>query len=91
MRTGKFIAHAVVPMATTRFTYDGPLIRHFAARTLMVTRSNNVIVDHAKVLNVLSMGEVRLSPFRIQSLWLIMCGFRTTLSISWIRNSTLIF
>ncbi|KAF9036855.1 pectin lyase fold/virulence factor [Panaeolus papilionaceus] len=52
-----FIAHAVVPMATTRFTYDGPLIRHFAARTLMVTRSNNVIVDHAKMLNALSMGE----------------------------------
>ncbi|PPQ67563.1 hypothetical protein CVT24_002843, partial [Panaeolus cyanescens] len=57
LRTGRFIAHAVVPMATTRFTYDGPLIRHCAAWTLMVTRSNNVIIDHAKVLNALSMGE----------------------------------
>ncbi|KAF8159884.1 pectin lyase fold/virulence factor [Crassisporium funariophilum] len=56
-KTGKFIAHGVVPMATSRFTFDGPIIRHSASWTLMVTRSNNVVINHAKVLNTMSMGE----------------------------------
>ena len=57
-KEGKFIAHSVVPMATTRFTFDGPIIRHSASWTLMVTRSNNVMINHAKILNSLSLGEV---------------------------------
>ncbi|KIM47152.1 glycoside hydrolase family 28 protein [Hebeloma cylindrosporum] len=56
-KEGKFIAHSVVPIATTRFTFDGPIIRHSASWTLMVTRSNNIMIDHAKILNSLSLGE----------------------------------
>ena len=54
-KEGKFIACSAVPMATT---FDGPIIRHSAAWALMVTRSNNVMINHAKILNSLSLGEV---------------------------------
>ncbi|KAF8876580.1 pectin lyase fold/virulence factor [Infundibulicybe gibba] len=56
-KIGKFIAHAVVPMNTTRFTFDGPIIRDGGSWTLMPTRSSYVTIDHAKVLNRMNLGE----------------------------------
>lgn len=58
-KTGKFICHAVVPIATTRFVFDGPLIRDGGSWTLMPTRSSYVTIDHTKVLNRMDLGEVR--------------------------------
>lgn len=59
-KTGKFIAHAVVPIGTTRFTFDGPIIRDGGSWTLMPTRSSDVTIDHAKILNRMDLGEVRV-------------------------------
>ncbi|KAF9459980.1 pectin lyase fold/virulence factor [Collybia nuda] len=56
-KTGKFIAHAVVPIGTTRFTFDGPIIRDGGSWTLMPTRSSFVTIDHAKILNRMNLGE----------------------------------
>ncbi|KAF8894797.1 pectin lyase fold/virulence factor [Infundibulicybe gibba] len=56
-KIGKFIAHAVVPMNTTRFTFDGPIIRDGGSWTLLPTRSSYVTIDHAKVLNRMDLGE----------------------------------
>lgn len=61
-KTGKFISHAVVPMNTTRFTFDGPIIRDGGSWTLMPTRSSYVTIDHAKILNRMDLSEV-LSSF----------------------------
>lgn len=58
-KTGKFISHAVVPLNTTRFTFDGPIIRDGGSWTLMPTRSSYVTIDHAKVLNRMDLSEVR--------------------------------
>jgi polygalacturonase len=57
-KTGKFIAHAVVPIATTRFTFDGPLIRDGSSWTLMPTRSSHVTINNAKILNRMNLKEV---------------------------------
>lgn len=57
-QTSKFICHAVVPIATTRFTFDGPVLRDGGSWTLMPTRSSFVVVDHAKVMNRMNLGEV---------------------------------
>lgn len=67
---GRFIAHAVVPMATTRFTFDGPTIRDGGSWTIMPTRSSYVTIDHAKVLNRMDLGEVR-SFVRVSFEWFI--------------------
>ncbi|KAF8073412.1 pectin lyase fold/virulence factor [Lyophyllum atratum] len=56
-KTGKFIAHAVVPIGTTRFTFDGPIIRDGGSWTLLPTRSSYVTIDHAKILNRMDLGE----------------------------------
>ncbi|GLB45470.1 putative glycosyl hydrolases family 28 [Lyophyllum shimeji] len=56
-KTGKFIAHAVVPIGTTRFTFDGPVVRDGGSWTIMPTRSSYVTIDHAKVLNRMDLGE----------------------------------
>ncbi|KAF9465772.1 pectin lyase fold/virulence factor [Collybia nuda] len=56
-KTGKFIAHAVMPINTTRFTFDGPLIRDGSAWTLVATRSSFVTIDHAKILNRMNLKE----------------------------------
>ncbi|RDB24227.1 hypothetical protein Hypma_008590 [Hypsizygus marmoreus] len=53
----KFIAHAVVPLNTTNFVFDGPVIRDGGSWTLMPTRSSYVTIDHAKVLNRMNLGE----------------------------------
>lgn len=57
-KIGKFIAHAVVPLNTTQFTFDGPLIRDGGSWTLIPTRSSHVTVDHAKIFNRMDLGEV---------------------------------
>ncbi|KAF8061692.1 pectin lyase fold/virulence factor [Lyophyllum atratum] len=56
-RTGKFIAHAVVPINTTNFVFDGPVIRDGGSWTLVPTRSSYVTIDHAKVFNRMNLGE----------------------------------
>lgn len=81
-KTGKFIAHAVVPIGTTRFTFDGPIIRDGGSWTLMPTRSSFITIDHAKILNRMNLGEVFLFLLIIFSLlgayW---NTFRTMLSM----------
>lgn len=57
-KTGKFIAHAVVPLNTTNFVFDGPVIRDGGSWTLMPTRSSYVTIDHTKVFNRMNLGEV---------------------------------
>ncbi|KAF8157860.1 pectin lyase fold/virulence factor [Crassisporium funariophilum] len=55
--TGKFIAHLVVPMNTTRFVFDGPILRDGGSWTFMPTRSSYVLLDHVKVMNRMNIGE----------------------------------
>ncbi|GLB35525.1 putative glycosyl hydrolases family 28 [Lyophyllum shimeji] len=56
-QTGKFIAHAVVPLNTTNFVFDGPVIRDGGSWTLVPTRSSYVTINHAKVFNRMNLGE----------------------------------
>ncbi|KAF8894806.1 pectin lyase fold/virulence factor [Infundibulicybe gibba] len=56
-KVGKFICHAMVPIGTRNFVLDGPIIRDGGSWTVMPTRSSNVLIDHTKVFNRMSLSE----------------------------------
>jgi len=47
----KFIAEMVVPVDTTHFIYDGPLIRDSSFWALVPTQSTDVAIKNSKILN----------------------------------------
>ncbi|KAG6918753.1 hypothetical protein DXG01_011944 [Tephrocybe rancida] len=47
----KFAPSLVVPALTTRFTFDGPILRESGSTALNVVRSSSVDIQHLKVFN----------------------------------------
>lgn len=54
---GGHIAQVVVPVGTTRFTLDGPLIRESSFWTVVPTQSQDVQIQNVKILNRLDMVQ----------------------------------
>lgn len=52
----KFIADLVVPVNTTNFIFDGPLIRDSSYWTVVPVQSNNVALKNIKILNRFDLG-----------------------------------
>ncbi|OCL02432.1 glycoside hydrolase family 28 protein [Glonium stellatum] len=55
--TGKFIAHLIVPVDTTGFRFDGPLVRDGSFWAITPTQSQDVEFRNLKILNRLDVGQ----------------------------------
>ncbi|WP_372663506.1 glycosyl hydrolase family 28 protein [Cohnella sp.] len=57
VETNNFASNIIVPMATTNFTFDGPLIRESGSWAVTPARSNDLTFKNMKIFNRFDMGE----------------------------------
>jgi polygalacturonase len=55
--TNNFASNIIVPIGTTNFTFDGPLIRDSGSWAVTPARSNDLTLKNLKIFNRLDMGE----------------------------------
>lgn len=55
--TNNFASNIIVPIGTTNFTFDGPLIRDSGSWAVTPARSNDLTFKNLKIFNRLDMGE----------------------------------